>query len=37
MEMKTPCVVAIKTATKFFRDGDIVEVDALKGVVKIVN
>jgi phosphohistidine swiveling domain-containing protein len=33
-EMKKPCVIGTKIATKVFKDGDIVEVDADKGVVK---
>ena len=33
-EMKKPCVIATKIATKVFKDGDLVEVDADKGVVK---
>lgn len=33
-ELKIPCVVGTKVATKVFKDGDMVEVDAYKGVVK---
>lgn len=33
-EMNKPCVVGTKVATKVFRDGDLVEVDATKGIVK---
>lgn len=33
-EMKKPCVTGTKIATKFFKDGDIIEVDATKGVVR---
>ncbi|RJP63058.1 MAG: hypothetical protein C4543_01040 [Ignavibacteriales bacterium] len=36
-EMKTPCVIATKIATKVLRDGDLVEVDADKGIVKIIK
>lgn len=36
-EMKTPCVVGTRSATKIFKDGDIIEVDANNGVVKLVN
>ncbi|MCD4760858.1 hypothetical protein K8R42_03095 [bacterium] len=36
-EMKTPCVIATKIATKVLKDGDKVEVDADKGLVKILN
>lgn len=33
-EMKKPCVIGTKIATKLFKDGDQVEVDAEKGIVK---
>ena len=33
-EMKKPCIIGTKIATKVFKDGDLVEVDANKGVVK---
>ena len=33
-EMKKPCIVGTKIATKIFKDGDMVEVDAEKGVVR---
>ncbi len=33
-EMKKPCVIGTKIATKVFQDGDIVEVDANSGIVK---
>lgn len=36
-EMKTPCVIATKIATKVLHDGDLVEVDADKGIVKIID
>jgi pyruvate,water dikinase len=36
-EMKKPCVIGTKIATKVFKDGDIIEVDANKGVVKKLN
>lgn len=36
-EMKTPCVIATKIATKVLKDGDLVEVDADKGMVKIIE
>ena len=36
-ELKIPCVVGTKIATKILRDGDLVEVDADKGVVKILK
>jgi len=36
-ELKKPCVVGTKHATKILKDGDLVEVDAGKGVVKILK
>lgn len=33
-EMKKPCVIGTEWATKFFQDGDMVEVDAEHGIVK---
>ena len=36
-EMKKPCVIGTKIATKVLKDGDLVEVDANKGVVKILK
>jgi len=33
-EMKKPCIIGTKVATKIFKDGDRVEVDANKGIVK---
>ena len=36
-EMKKPCIVGTKTATEILKDGDLVEVDADKGVVKILK
>jgi len=36
-ELKIPCVVGTKIATKVLKDGDMVEVDANKGIVKILN
>ncbi len=36
-ELGTPCVIGTQVATKIFKDGDMVEVDANKGIVKIVN
>lgn len=35
-EMKKPCIIGTKIATKIFKDGDIIEVDASKGVVKLI-
>lgn len=36
-ELKKPCVVGTKIATKVLHDGDLVEVDAEKGIVRIVK
>jgi len=36
-EMKKPCVIGTKIATKSIKDGDLVEVDADKGLVKILK
>ena len=36
-EMKKPCVIGTKIATKIFKDGDIVEVDAEKGLVRKIS
>jgi phosphohistidine swiveling domain-containing protein len=36
-EMKKPCIIGTKIATKVLRDGDLVEVDADKGIVKIIK
>jgi phosphoenolpyruvate synthase/pyruvate phosphate dikinase len=36
-EMKKPCIIATKNATKILKDGDMVEVDANKGIVKILK
>jgi phosphoenolpyruvate synthase/pyruvate phosphate dikinase len=36
-EMKKPCVVGTKVATKAIKDGDYIEVDADKGIVKIIK
>lgn len=36
-ELKKPCIVGTKNATKVFKDGDMVEVDADAGVVRIVD
>jgi phosphohistidine swiveling domain-containing protein len=35
--MKKPCVIGTKIATKVLKDGDLVEVDANRGVVKIIK
>ncbi|MDD4901082.1 MAG: PEP-utilizing enzyme [Patescibacteria group bacterium] len=36
-EFKIPCIVGTKIATRVLRDGDIMEVDANKGTVKIIK
>ncbi len=36
-ELKTPCIVGVKGATKILKDGDLVEVDADNGVVRIIK
>lgn len=36
-ELKKPCVTGTKFATKVFKDGDMIEVDANKGVVKKIK
>lgn len=36
-EMKKPCVIGTKNATKILKDGDLIEVDAERGVVKILQ
>lgn len=33
-ELKIPCVIGTKNATKILKDGDLVEVDANKGIIK---
>jgi phosphohistidine swiveling domain-containing protein len=35
-EMKKPCIIGTKIATQVFKDGDVVEVDADKGVVELL-
>lgn len=36
-ELKKPCIVGTEIATKLLKDGDVVEVDADKGIVKILG
>ena len=36
-ELKKPCIIGTKIATKVLKDGDLVEVDAERGVVKIIK
>ncbi|MFH1200598.1 MAG: PEP-utilizing enzyme [Candidatus Micrarchaeota archaeon] len=36
-EFGKPCVIGTKVATKIFKDGDMVEVDSEKGVVRRIQ
>ena len=36
-EMKKPCVIGTKIATRVFKDGNMVEVDATKGIVRKIS
>lgn len=36
-EINRPCVIGAKVATKILKDGDMVEVDANTGIIKIIN
>jgi pyruvate,water dikinase len=36
-ELGIPCIIGTQISTKVLKDGDIVEVDADKGVVKKIN
>lgn len=36
-EMNKPCIIGTKNATQIIKDGDMVEVDADKGIVKIIK
>ncbi|MEK6867690.1 MAG: PEP-utilizing enzyme, partial [Nanoarchaeota archaeon] len=36
-EMKKPCIIGTKIATKVLKDGDMVEVDAEKGIVRKIK
>lgn len=36
-EMNIPCIIGTKNATGIFKDGDMVEVDTEKGIVRIIN
>jgi pyruvate, water dikinase len=36
-EIKKPCIVGTKVATEILKDGDLVEVNANKGIVKIIK
>jgi phosphohistidine swiveling domain-containing protein len=35
--MGKPCVIGTKMATKVLKDGDLIEVDATKGVVRKIR
>ncbi len=36
-ELKIPCIVGTKTASETFTDGDLIEVDADKGIIKMIT
>jgi len=36
-ELNKPCIISTKSATKILKDGDLIEVDADKGIVKILK
>ena len=36
-ELKKPCIIGTKIATKVLKDGDFVEVDAERGIVTIIK
>jgi len=36
-ELGLPCIIGTEMATRLLKDGDIVEVDADKGIVKLVK
>ncbi|MDB5204654.1 MAG: hypothetical protein JWP09_682 [Candidatus Taylorbacteria bacterium] len=36
-EMNKPCIIGTKIATKVLKDGDVVEVDAEKGIIRIIK
>ena len=36
-ELGIPCIVGTKIATKVLKDGDLVKVDANKGIVKVIK
>ncbi len=36
-EFKIPCIVGTKIATKVLKDDDFVEMDANKGIIKIIK
>lgn len=36
-ELKIPCIISTKIATQVLKDGDLVEVDAVKGIIKKIK
>ncbi len=36
-ELNIPCIVGTTSATKIFKDGDLVEVDAFQGIIRKIN
>ena len=36
-ELRIPCITGTKNATRILKDGDLIEVDADNGVVKIIK
>jgi phosphohistidine swiveling domain-containing protein len=36
-EMKKPCIIGTKIATQILKDGDLIEVDANNGIIKIIK
>lgn len=36
-ELRIPCIIGTKIATKVLKDGDVVEVDAKKGIVRKIK
>ena len=36
-ELKIPCIIGTKVATKILKNGDLVEVDAFKGIVRKIK
>ena len=37
LELGKPCVIGTKIATRIFKEGDIIEVDAEQGIVKKIS
>lgn len=36
-ELNVPCIIGTKRATRVLKDGDLIELDANKGIIKIIN